>query len=82
MSRRNRLIRLFVLLVAAIMLLSACAASASGKKEDKPEVTEESLAMEAAQELADYINEYSQNALAMKLLADMDKMYEQYKDSF
>ena len=29
----------------------------------------------------DYINEYSQNALAMKLLADMDTMYEQYKDS-
>ena len=82
MRRRNRLIRLFVLLVAAIMLLSACAASASGRKEDKPEVTEESLAMEAAQELADYINEYSQNALAMKLLADMDEMFEQYKDSF
>ena len=32
--------------------------------------------------MADYINEYSQNALAMKLLADMDNMYEQYKDSF
>ena len=35
-----------------------------------------------AQAMADYINEYSQNALAMKLLADMDNMYEQYKDSF
>jgi len=32
--------------------------------------------------MADYINEYSQNALAMKLLADMDAMYEQYHDSF
>ena len=32
--------------------------------------------------MTDYINEYSQNALAMKLLADIDAMYEQYKDSF
>ena len=32
--------------------------------------------------MADYINEFSQNALAMKLLADMDNMYEQYKDLF
>lgn len=32
--------------------------------------------------MSDYINDYSQNALAMKLLADMDSMYEQYKDSF
>lgn len=31
--------------------------------------------------MSDYINEYSQNALAMKLLAEMDNMYEQYKDS-
>ena len=54
--KRNKLIRLFVVLLAAILLLSACAASASGKKEDKPEVTEESLAMDAAQELADYID--------------------------
>lgn len=60
MSIRNRLIRLFVLLVAAAMLLSACAASASGKKEDQREVTEESLAMEAAQELVDYIDEYGE----------------------
>ena len=60
MSIRNRLIRLFVLLVAAVMLLSACAANASGKKEDQREVTEESLAMEAAQELVDYIDEYGE----------------------
>ena len=32
--------------------------------------------------MSDYIKEFSQNALAMKLLADMDAMYEQYKDSF
>ena len=31
--------------------------------------------------MSDYINEYSQNALAMKLLAEMDNLYEQYKDS-
>ena len=31
--------------------------------------------------MSDYINEYSLNALAMKLLSDMDNMYEQYKDS-
>ena len=30
--------------------------------------------------MTDYINECSQNHLAMKLLADMDNMYEQYKD--
>ena len=60
MSNRNKLIRLFVLLLTAILLLSACVASASGKKEDKPEVTEESLAMNAAQELADYIDEHGE----------------------
>lgn len=32
--------------------------------------------------ISDYMKEYSPNALAMKLLADMDDMYEQYKDSF
>ena len=32
--------------------------------------------------MADYINEYSQNALVMKLLADMDELFELYKDSF
>jgi hypothetical protein len=31
--------------------------------------------------MSDYINEYSQNALAMKLLSEMDEMYEEYKDS-
>ena len=60
MRSRNKLIRLFVILLAAIMLLSACAASASGKKEDKQEVTEESLAIKAAQELADYIDEHGE----------------------
>lgn len=32
--------------------------------------------------MSDYINEYSQNALAMKLLSEIDTMYEQHKDSF
>lgn len=32
--------------------------------------------------MSDYINEYSQNALAMKLLTDIDTMYEEYKNSF
>lgn len=31
--------------------------------------------------IEDYMNECSPNALAMKLLAEMDKMYEEYKDS-
>ena len=29
--------------------------------------------------ISDYMNEYSENSLAMKLIADMDSMYEQYK---
>lgn len=32
--------------------------------------------------MSDYISEYSPYALSMKLLGDIDKMYEQYKDSF
>lgn len=32
--------------------------------------------------MSDYINEYSQSALAKKLLIDMDMMYEKYKDLF
>lgn len=32
--------------------------------------------------ISDYINEYSQNALAMKLLSKMDELYDQYRDSF
>ena len=62
MIRRNKFAAVIVILLAAVMLLSACAASAStGKKEKNtaaPEATEESLAMEAAQELADYIDEH------------------------
>ena len=59
MRSRNKLIRLFVILLSAVMLLSVCAASASsGKKDDQPKATEYALAMEAAQELADYLDEY------------------------
>lgn len=32
--------------------------------------------------MSDYMNEYNQHSLAMKLLAEMDELYEQYKDSF
>lgn len=31
--------------------------------------------------MSDYIKEHDAYALAMKLLANMDEMYEQYKDS-
>ena len=59
MRSRNKLIRLFVILLSAVMLLSVCAASASsGKKDDQPKATEYALAMEAAQELADYLDEH------------------------
>ena len=73
MSNRNKLIRLFVLLVAAVMLLSGCTASAAGKKNRNrhtatpavtatpaPEKEKPSGPMEAAQELADYIFEHGE----------------------
>ena len=75
MSNRNKLIRLFVLLVAAVLLMSGCTASASGKnKKNKatptpmvtpeatvtPEVTVTPGPMDAAQELADYIFEHGE----------------------
>ena len=75
MSKRNKLIRLFVLLVAAVLLVSGCTASASGKnKKNKatptPMVTPEATVtpavtvtpgpMDAAQELADYIFEHGE----------------------
>ena len=61
---RNKLIRLFVLLLAAIMLLSSCSASAASKKKNKntetPAVTVTPGPMDAAQELADYIFEHGE----------------------
>ena len=67
MSNRNKLVRLFVLLLAVILLMSGCTASASGKnKKNKatptptltPEATVTPGPMDAAQELADYIFEH------------------------
>ena len=69
MSNRNKLIRLFVLLLAVILLMSGCTASASGKnKKNKatptptlvPEATVTPGPMDAAQELADYIFEHGE----------------------
>lgn len=73
MSNRNKLIRLFVLLVAAVLLMSGCTASASGKNKKNtptPVVTPEATVtpavtvtpgpMDAAQELADYIFEHGE----------------------
>ena len=60
MTKRNRLVSVIVLLLAAFMLLSACAASASGYKENRPEKTESFLAMDAAQELVDYLDEHGE----------------------
>ena len=63
MNRRNKLIRLFVLLLAAVMLLSGCAANAAGKKNRNtaaPETTVTPGPMEAAQEIADYIFEHGE----------------------
>ena len=59
--RRNRLVAVFVLLLAAVMLLTGCAASASGNKNQntaKPEVTAVPRPMDEAQRIADYIFEY------------------------
>ena len=59
--RRNRLAAVFVILLTAIMLLTGCAASASGKKGQetaKPEVTAAPGPMDEAQRIADYIFEY------------------------
>ena len=59
--RRNRLAAVFVLLLAAVMLLTGCAASASGNRNRntaKPEVTATPGPMDEAQRIADYIFEY------------------------
>ncbi len=61
---RNKLIRLFVLLVAAVMLLSGCTANASSKKKNKntetPAVTVTPGPMDEAQRIADYIFEHGE----------------------
>lgn len=61
MRNRNKLIRLYVLLLTAVMLLSGCAANASGKNEQQggaPEATVTPGPMDEAQRLADYLFEY------------------------
>ena len=62
--KRNKLIRLFVLLLAAILLLSSCTASASSKKKNKntetPAVTVTPGPMDEAQRIADYIFEHGE----------------------
>ncbi len=57
--RRNRLVAVFVLLVAAIMLLTGCAANASGNKNQNYTKQEAaaSEALDEAQRIADYIFE-------------------------
>ena len=62
MSIRNNLTRLFVLLLAVILIMTGCA-SASGKKNRntaKPEATVTPGPMDEAQELADYIFEHGE----------------------
>ena len=58
--RRNRLVAVFVLLVAAIMLLTGCAANASGNKYQNYTKQEAAASgpMDDAQRIADYIFEY------------------------
>ena len=57
--RRNRLIAVFVLLLAAVMLLTGCTASASGNKNrNTAKQGAASEAMDEAQRIADYIFEY------------------------
>lgn len=58
--KRNKLTAIIVILIAIVLALTACTASASGKKESKSKATEESLAMEAAQKLAEYIEEHGE----------------------
>ena len=59
--RRNRLVAVFVLLLAAVMLLTGCAASASGNKnQNTAKQGAAAEAMDEAQRIADYIFEYGQ----------------------
>ncbi len=58
--KRNRLAAVFVLLVAAVMLLTGCAANASGNKYRNYTKQEAAASgpMDDAQRIADYIFEY------------------------
>ena len=69
--RRNKLIRLFALLLAAVLLLGGCTASAAGKNRKNrntaaptatplPEATVTPGPMDKAQELVDYLAEYGE----------------------
>ncbi len=65
MQRRNKLVLLFVILLAGILFLSGCAASAGGKTgtaapDATPEVTEEPGPLDEAQRLADYLFEHGE----------------------
>lgn len=70
MIRRNKFIAVVVILLAAVLLLSACTANAAGKKKNKttavptatavPEPTATPGPMDAAQELADYLDEHGE----------------------
>ena len=58
--RRNRLAAVFVLLLAAVMLLTGCAASASGNRDRntaKPDAAATPGPMDEAQRIADYLFE-------------------------
>ena len=59
--RRNKFLAVIVILLAAVMLLTGCAASASGNKnQNTAKQGAASEAMDEAQRIADYIFEYGQ----------------------
>jgi len=60
MMNRNKLFRIFVILLTAVMLFSTFAASAAGNKNRKNTEAETAEAMAAAQEIADYLFEYGE----------------------
>ena len=60
MSMRNKLTRLFVLLLAAFLVLGACTAFAAGRDEPTAEPVPTPGPMDAAQELVDYLDEHGE----------------------
>ena len=60
--KRNKLIRLFVLLIAAVMLMTGCASASGNKNQNNtaPEATVMPSPMDEAQALADYIFEHGE----------------------